>query len=152
MRRAGILLHPTSLPGPLGSGDVGPGAERFLDWLVASGVGVWQVLPLNPPGEGASPYTALSAFAGNPLLVSPERLVEDGLLPASSLARRPAFADGRIYFSSEDGVTTVVEPGKTFRKLAVNPLDGAMLASLAVSDGAFFARTHTHLYRIGAPR
>jgi 4-alpha-glucanotransferase len=78
-RRAGVLLHPTSLPGPFGIGDVGPTAVKFLDWAAAAGQNVWQLLPLNPPGFGNSPYGALSAFAGNPLLISPERLVEEGL-------------------------------------------------------------------------
>ena len=60
----------------------------------------------------------------------------------------PVFADGRIYFQSEEGVTTVVAPGRTFRKLASNALDGAMLASMAVADGALFIRTDRTLYRI----
>jgi outer membrane protein assembly factor BamB len=62
----------------------------------------------------------------------------------------PVFADGRIYFQSEDGLTTVVAPGKEFRKLAANRLDGAMLASMAVSAGSIFIRTDGHLYRIGS--
>jgi outer membrane protein assembly factor BamB len=61
----------------------------------------------------------------------------------------PVFADGRIYFLSEEGVATVIEPGKTFRRLATNTLDGATLASIAVSGGSFFVRSHSHLYRIG---
>ena len=64
----------------------------------------------------------------------------------------PVFADGRIYFSSEDGTATVIAPGKEFRKLAVNVLDGAMLASMAVSNGSFFIRTHSHLYRVATMR
>jgi len=88
-RRAGILLHPTSLPGRFAVGDVGPGAERFLEWAAAAGQTLWQVLPLGPTGGGSSPYTAASAFAGNPLLVSPERLVEDGLLEEADLAGAP---------------------------------------------------------------
>jgi 4-alpha-glucanotransferase len=88
-RRAGILAHPTSLPGAFAIGDLGPASERFLDWLQAAGQSVWQVLPLGPVGEGGSPYVGISAFAGNPLLVSPELLVEDGLLPADALADAP---------------------------------------------------------------
>lgn len=84
-RRAGVLLHPTSLPGPFPVGDLGPAADRFLDRLAAAGISVWQVLPLGPTGLGDSPYGALSAFAGNPVLISPERLVEDGLLEAGEL-------------------------------------------------------------------
>jgi len=76
-RAAGILLHPTSLPGRFGIGDIGPMAERFLDWLQSAGQSVWQVLPLGPTGHGSSPYGALSSFAGNPLLISPEKLVEE---------------------------------------------------------------------------
>lgn len=64
----------------------------------------------------------------------------------------PVFADGRIYFQSEDGVTTVLAPGRTFQKLATNELDGAMLASMAISDGSIFIRTNNNLYRIGAPK
>ncbi len=66
-RGAGVLLHPTSLP----DGDLGPGAYRFVDWLAAAGQKWWQVLPLNPPGYGGSPYQSVSAFAGNPGLISP---------------------------------------------------------------------------------
>lgn len=84
-RRAGVLLHPTSLPGPFGVGDLGPEADRFLDWLVDAGQRVWQILPLGPPGDGGSPYSALSSFAGNPLLISPERLAADGLLDRGEL-------------------------------------------------------------------
>ena len=85
MRGAGILLHPTSLPGPCGSGDLGPAAYRFVDTLAATGVAYWQVLPLGPTGYGDSPYQTFSAFAGNPLLVSPELLIAEGLLPALAL-------------------------------------------------------------------
>jgi 4-alpha-glucanotransferase len=82
-RGAGVLLHPTSLPGGHPIGDLGPAAHGFLGWLAENGLRHWQVLPLGPTGFGDSPYTALSAFAGNPLLISPEGLVDDGLLPAS---------------------------------------------------------------------
>ncbi len=87
-RRAGILLHPTSLPGRYGIGDFGPEADRFLEWARSAGLGLWQVLPLHPaPHE--SPYSASSAFAGNTLLISPERLREEGLLslPAAQAVR-----------------------------------------------------------------
>lgn len=96
-RRAGILLHPTSLPGPFGVGDLGPAADRFLAYLSAAGQNVWQVLPLGPPAWGGSPYGCLSAFAGNPLLLSPERLVEDGLLTPEDIAA-PGFGDGKVSF------------------------------------------------------
>lgn len=79
-RSAGVLLHLTSLPGPHGIGDFGPDAYRFVDWLVASGQGVWQWLPINPIGPGDSPYQSVSAFAGSPLMVALEPLVEAGWL------------------------------------------------------------------------
>ena len=94
-RAAGLLLHPTSLPGRFGIGDLGPSAERFLDWAQAAGQKLWQVLPLGPTG-GPSPYGALSAFAGNPLLLSPERLVEQGLLSEASVSDAPAFPGGSV--------------------------------------------------------
>ena len=83
-RRAGVLLHPTSLPGPHGSGDFGPAAYHFVDWLAASGQRVWQVLPLTPTGYGNSPYAGVSAFAGSPLLVALEPLIGRGWLSATS--------------------------------------------------------------------
>src|SRR5947207_4695830 len=89
-RASGILLHPTSLPGRYGIGDLGAAAYHFVDLLVAAQQSLWQVLPLGPTGFGDSPYQCFSAFAGNPLLVSPERLVEDGVLERSDLARLPA--------------------------------------------------------------
>ena len=84
-RAAGLLLHPTSLPGRFPIGDLGPPALAMLDWMVSAGFTVWQVLPLGPTGMGDSPYNALSAFAGNPLLISPEALVQDGLLDPEML-------------------------------------------------------------------
>jgi 4-alpha-glucanotransferase len=79
-RAAGVLLHPTSLPGPFGIGELGPEAFRFVRFLEEAGQKLWQMLPLGPTGHDGSPYSAYSAFAGNPLLVSTDRLVEDGLL------------------------------------------------------------------------
>ncbi len=91
-RSSGILLHPTSLPSPFGIGDLGPEAYKFVDFLVEAGQSLWQVLPLGPTGYGDSPYASYSAFAGNTLLVSPERLVDEGLL--ISVDPEPRF--GRI--------------------------------------------------------
>ncbi|MBX9715882.1 MAG: 4-alpha-glucanotransferase, partial [Burkholderiaceae bacterium] len=85
-RISGILLHVTSLPGPHGSGDFGPAAYHFIDWLQGAGQRLWQVLPLTPIGPGDSPYQSVSAFAGNPMLVALEPLVEQGWLSAESLA------------------------------------------------------------------
>ena len=79
-RAAGILLHPTSIPTNHGIGDFGPGAFKFIDFLARSRQSLWQALPLAPTGYGDSPYQSLSAFAGNKLLISPEKLVEDGLI------------------------------------------------------------------------
>ncbi len=84
-RTAGILLHPTSLPGPFGIGDLGPQAIRFLDWARDAGFFLWQVLPLGPTGYGDSPYQCFSAFAGNPYLISPELLLKEGLVEESDL-------------------------------------------------------------------
>ena len=78
-RSSGILLHPTSLPGPYGIGDIGPEAFRWIDFLAASGCNLWQVLPLGPTGYGDSPYQCFSANAGNPLIISPEALLEEDL-------------------------------------------------------------------------
>jgi 4-alpha-glucanotransferase len=89
-RRSGILLHPTSLPGRFGIGDLGPEARRFLEFLAGARQQVWQVLPLGPTGYGDSPYQCFSAFAGNPLLVSLEDLVSQGLLAEDDLGS-PAF-------------------------------------------------------------
>lgn len=87
-RLAGVLLHPTSLPGPHGMGDLGRGARRFIDWLAAAGLGVWQVLPLNPTSNN-SPYMCWSALAGNPLLIDLEGLAQAGLLDARELHGAP---------------------------------------------------------------
>jgi 4-alpha-glucanotransferase len=98
VRVAGILLHPTSLPGRFGLGDLGPEAHRFVEFLAGAGQGLWQVLPLGPTGYGDSPYQAFSAFAGNPLLVSPEALVADGLLRSKDLADPPALPASEVDF------------------------------------------------------
>lgn len=90
-RSAGILLHPTSLPGAYGIGDLGPEAYRWIDFLVESGNSLWQVLPLGPTGYGDSPYQSFSSFAGNPYLVSPELLVRENLLTLEDLANHPDF-------------------------------------------------------------
>lgn len=95
-RGSGILLHLTSLPGRFGIGDLGAEAYQFVDFLADSKQTLWQVLPLGPTSEGNlhSPYVALSAFAGNPLLISLEMLAEEGLLPASVVEETPALPEG----------------------------------------------------------
>src|SRR5215472_9286032 len=85
-RSSGILLHPTSLPSAGGIGDLGPAAYEFVDWLAAAKQSLWQVLPIGPAGYGNSPYSCTSAFAGNVLLISLERLVERGYLDKGRLA------------------------------------------------------------------
>jgi len=89
-RASGILLHPTSLPSRGGIGDFGPAAHQFVDFLAAARQALWQVLPLGPTGVGDSPYSATSAFAGNPLLISLERLAERGWIAREKLAALPA--------------------------------------------------------------
>jgi 4-alpha-glucanotransferase len=88
-RAAGILLHPTSLPSPGGIGDFGSAAYQFVDTLAAARQGLWQVLPLGPLGSGNSPYSSTSAFAGNPLLISLERLARRGWIDAAKFAHLP---------------------------------------------------------------
>jgi len=97
-RASGILLHPTSLPGRFGIGDLGPAAHRFADFLVASGQSLWQVLPLGPTGYGDSPYACYSAFAGNTLLVSPEKLLDEGLLDQEELDEIQALPPDSVDF------------------------------------------------------
>lgn len=97
-RSSGILLHPTSLPGPFGIGDLGPEAHRFVDQLGEAGQKIWQILPLGPPGKGNSPYQCLSSYGGNPLLISPELLVERGYLSRNEIADAPHFSDTSVQF------------------------------------------------------
>ena len=95
-RAGGILLHPSSLPGPYGVGDLGPPAYRFVDWLVSTGCTLWQVLPLGPTGYGDSPYQCFSAFAGNPYLIGFDALIEDGLLSQTDFEEMPEFNPSRV--------------------------------------------------------
>jgi 4-alpha-glucanotransferase len=90
-RASGVLLHPTSLPGPHGIGDFGPAAYRFVDFLYSAGQKLWQVLPLNPTGYADSPFQCFSASAGNPLLISLELLADQGLLGRSDARAVPMF-------------------------------------------------------------
>jgi 4-alpha-glucanotransferase len=97
-RSAGILLHPTALPGRYGIGDLGDTAYQFVDFLIQSQQSLWQILPLGPTGYGDSPYQCFSAFAGNPLLISPDRLVNEGYLPATAVKEVPAFPPHKVDF------------------------------------------------------
>src|SRR5258708_10375686 len=92
-RSSGLLLHPTSLPGHYGIGDLGKWAYHCVDFLEAAGQTIWQVLPLGPTSYGDSPYQSLSAFAGNPLLISLDKLIGAGWLTGEDVAAHPTFPD-----------------------------------------------------------
>src|ERR1700739_4089395 len=96
-RAAGILLHPTSLPSRGGVGDFGPAAYQFADFLASARQGLWQVLPLGPLGYGNSPYSATSAFAGNPLLISLDRLADRGWIDHAKIANLPEASRAVAY-------------------------------------------------------
>ena len=95
-RSSGIILHPTSLPGKFGIGSLGKNAFEFIDFLSETKQKIWQVLPLGPTGYGDSPYQCFSAFAGNPLLIDLETLVEDGLLTNEDLQTNEVFDDNYV--------------------------------------------------------
>jgi 4-alpha-glucanotransferase len=98
-RASGILLHPTSLPGPFGAGDLGANAYLFVDWLAAAGQTWWQVLPLGEIGPGNSPYMSSSAFAGNVLLIDLAELAHQGWLEEADLTPHPEFRHDRVNFA-----------------------------------------------------
>jgi 4-alpha-glucanotransferase len=100
MRKSGILLHPTSLPGEWGIGDLGTWAYRFVDFLVESGQQLWQILPLGPPGCGYSPYQAFSSMACNPLLINLQALVDQGWLSPEDLKEVPRFPSSTVDFDA----------------------------------------------------
>ena len=97
-RYSGVLAHPTSFPSPYGIGDFGKGAYDFINFLTGAGQSLWQILPLGHTGYGDSPYQAFSAFAGQPLLISPDELVKDGLLYGDDLRNYPHFNPDHIYY------------------------------------------------------
>jgi 4-alpha-glucanotransferase len=99
-RASGVLLHPTCLPGPHGIGDLGPSARHFVEWLVSAGQRLWQVLPLNPIGAGNSPYASVSVFAGSPLLVALEPLIEAGWLSPPPPDELGQFDDQQVDFGT----------------------------------------------------
>lgn len=113
-RGCGVLLHPTSLPGPGGIGSMGDDARRFVDLLAAMGMSYWQVLPLTPPACGNSPYSAFSAFAGNPLLIDLDQVMFDGDLPVVNY--EAATDDSRIDFEavSKHKMKLLQTAGKNF--------------------------------------
>jgi 4-alpha-glucanotransferase len=114
-RASGILLHPTSLPSRFGIGDLGPAAFEFVDLLTETGQRWWQILPLGPTGYGNSPYQSYSSHAGNPLLISPERLREDGLLSAADWADYPMFPEDRVDFDA-----VIAAKDRLFRRAFAN--------------------------------
>ena len=95
-RASGILLHLTSLSNPYSIGDLGPAATAFVDFMVESGQRWWQMLPIGPAGENNSPYRSLSAFGCNPLLISPDRLLEQGLLSSQDVELPISRDDGNV--------------------------------------------------------
>ena len=99
-RSSGILLHPTSLPGPYGIGDIGPAAFTWIDFLARAGCGLWQVLPLGPTGYGDSPYQSFSAFAGNPYLISIDSLIAESLLTQQDLGEKPDFPHDHVDYGA----------------------------------------------------
>jgi 4-alpha-glucanotransferase len=99
-RSAGILMHPTSLPSGFGIGDLGDEAIAWLSMLAEAGHSYWQFCPLGPAGEGDSPYQCLCSFAGNPLLISPRRLMEDGLLTKNDLLRYPSLPEDKVEYAA----------------------------------------------------
>ena len=129
-RCSGVLLHFTSLPGRFGIGDFGPSAYEFADFLSAAGQKLWQVLPLNPTGYGDSPYQCFSAFAGNPMLLSLERLREQGLLKESDLAHSPAFPEESVDYG----------PVIAYRTAVLHRAAQAFFADASHADHSAFAR------------
>src|SRR6516165_7923156 len=99
-RASGVLLHPTSLPGPHGIGELGADARRFVDFLAATGQRWWQILPLGPTGFGNSPYQSHSSFAGNALLIDLDMLVDRGWLAAESCPGDPHLSEDKVDFNA----------------------------------------------------
>jgi 4-alpha-glucanotransferase len=119
-RAAGVLLHPTSLPGGYGIGELGEQAYRFVDFLVESGQSLWQILPLGPTGYGDSPYACFSAFAGNPLLINLAWLVSEGDIDPADLAGARRFPTNQVDFGAVISFKTAVlqRAARTFRQQA----------------------------------
>jgi 4-alpha-glucanotransferase len=136
-RASGILLHITSLPGPHGVGDFGPDAYRFVDWLASAGQTLWQWLPTTPVGPGDSPYQSPSAFAGSPLMVALEPLVERGWLDAQALPAQ-VFPAVRVDFIRviplRDGQLRAAAAGFAAR---ANAADRAAFAAWCARESAW---------------
>lgn len=98
LRKSGVLLHPTSFPGPYGIGDLGQAAYDFIDYIAGAGQKIWQVLPIGPTGYGDSPYQAFSSFAGQPLIISPDELIKMGLLTSDDVVELQEWNPIKIDF------------------------------------------------------
>jgi 4-alpha-glucanotransferase len=122
-RASGLLLHPTSLPGRYGVGDLGEWAYRFVDYLVEAKQSLWQVLPLGPTSYGDSPYQALSSFAGNTLLISLDLLVDDGYLTADDLADVPNFQAAHVDYGTVIDYHNLML-AKAYERFKANPGKG----------------------------
>ena len=123
-RKSGILLHPTSLPASFGVGDLGQAAYTFIDKLAEAGQTLWQVLPLVPTDDGGSPYSSCSAFAGNVLLISPEKLMEDGLLTEEDLQAAYVAPAARVdYGKARDAKLPLLEKAYQNFKAAETPAE-----------------------------
>ncbi|MDB4989057.1 MAG: 4-alpha-glucanotransferase [Myxococcaceae bacterium] len=131
-RGSGVLLHLTSLPGPHGNGDLGPEARAFVDFLQRAGQRWWQLLPVNPVGPGYSPYSGVSAFAGNPLLIDLRNLVAEGLLEPSEVATE--LSSGHAQYDAASELRTAV------LRRAFTRFHGAEGARFADALAAFRAR------------
>ncbi len=118
-RAAGILLHPSSLPGPDGIGDIGPEAYHWVNFLKETGCSLWQVLPLGPTGYGDLPYQCFSAFAGNPYLINPLFLMEDDLISQEDLDHRPDFNPQNVDFGKviDWKISLLVKAFNNFQKM-----------------------------------
>ncbi len=123
-------MHPTSLAGPFGIGDLGPGAKAFVDFLADAGQTLWQVLPLGPTGFGDSPYQCFSAFAGNPLLISPQFLVERGWLDPEAIENPPKFPEIEVDFAAVIRWKTAVARSRVSRFQRASVGRGAQTFSL----------------------
>ena len=145
-RCSGVLLHPTCLPGRFGIGDLGSNAVEFLDFLAAAGQRLWQVLPLGPTGYGDSPYQCLSAFAGNPLLISLDRLIDQGLLTPAEAAHPDDPSDasdatGSLFAAGDIDFPAVIAHRRALWPRVLDRFDAA--APVALHDQFDrFCRTH----------
>lgn len=121
-RSAGVLLHITSLPSPFGIGDLGPESEKFAEFLGQAGQRYWQILPVNPTGEeqAYSPYSAISGMAGNPLLISPEKMIQDDLITPNDIKKFHVVNHGKVNYREASAIREVVFE-KGFRTFLNNP-------------------------------